>query len=367
MALGELGEFIRGNGLQKSDLTEDGTPAIHYGQIHTHYGISTDSTKSYTSLSLAAKLRRAKPGDLVIATTSEDDASVAKATAWLGDGEVVVSGDAHIYRHSLDPRYIAYFFQSEHFQRQKIRHISGTKVRRISGASLAKIRIPVPALEVQQEISRILDRFAELRAELEMELEARRRQYGYYRGQLLAKSNLPSAYDCKVSEISVSLPSPRGVKRSDYGLGSLVPIIDQGQSWIAGYTDDVALALPIGEYVIFGDHTRAVKWADFSFAAGADGTKILQGVDGVLTRYLYHVISTLEIPSRGYNRHWTVLRDMQVPVPPLVEQERVLAILDKFDVLVNDVSVGLPAEIAARRKQYEYYRDRLFAFKELVT
>lgn len=187
--LGEVGEFIRGNGLSKSDLRESGTPAIHYGQIHTFYGVWADKTKSFAEPALAAKLRRAKPGDLVIATTSEDDGAVAKATAWIGDEEVAVSGDAYIYRHSLDPLYVAYFFQSELFQSQKTRHITGTKVRRLSGDSLSKILIPVPPLQIQVEIAQILDRFTRLAAELAAELATRREQYEFYRDSLLSFNN----------------------------------------------------------------------------------------------------------------------------------------------------------------------------------
>ncbi len=96
---------------------------------------------------------------MIVATTSEDDDAVAKATAWLGEGDVSVSGDAYIFRHTLDPRYLAYFFQSDQFQGQKRRFITGTKVRRVSGDSLAKVRIPVPPIQVQKEISRIMDNF----------------------------------------------------------------------------------------------------------------------------------------------------------------------------------------------------------------
>lgn len=187
--LGIVGTFIRGNGLQKSDLRESGVSAIHYGQIHTIYGVWTSETKSCVTKEMALKLRKAQPGDLVIATTSEDDAAVAKAVAWIGENEVAVSGDAYIYRHSLDPKYVSYFFQSEDFQSQKKRFITGTKVRRISGDSLAKIRIPTPPLEVQQEIVKVLDAFKKLEAELEVELkaelEARRKQYEHYRNRLL--------------------------------------------------------------------------------------------------------------------------------------------------------------------------------------
>jgi len=188
-ALGEVGEFIRGNGLQKSDLTETGVGAIHYGQIHTHYGTWTTETKSFVSEVFATKLRKAQSGDLVIATTSEDDEAVAKAVAWIGKDEVAISGDAYIYRHQLEPKYVAYFFQSEQFQDQKKRHITGTKVRRMSGESLAKVLIPVPLLEEQARIVSILDKFDalvnDLSTGLPAEIKTRRQQYEHYRDRLL--------------------------------------------------------------------------------------------------------------------------------------------------------------------------------------
>lgn len=184
--LGDVGKFIRGNGLQKKDLAGIGVGAIHYGQVYTHYGIWATETKSFVSPELAKRLRKAKCGDLVIATTSENDEDVCKAVAWLGKKDITISGDAYIYSHSLEPKYAAYFFHSEQFQSQKGRHITGTKVKRISGDSLAKFRIPVPPLEVQREIVKVLDTFTQLEAELEAELEARRRQYQYYRDRLLS-------------------------------------------------------------------------------------------------------------------------------------------------------------------------------------
>lgn len=79
--LGEVGDFIRGSGIQKSDFTKSGAGCIHYGQVHTHYGTWAFETKSFITLEFAARLRKAHTGDLVIATTSEDDAAVAKAVA----------------------------------------------------------------------------------------------------------------------------------------------------------------------------------------------------------------------------------------------------------------------------------------------
>lgn len=364
--LGELGVFVRGNGLQKSDLTDSGFPAIHYGQIHTHYGIWTEQTKSFTERALAAKLRHAHPGDLVIATTSEDSAAVAKATAWLGHGDIAVSSDAYIYRHNLDPRFVAYFFASERFQEQKGRFVTGTKVRRISSDALSKIRIPVPPLEVQREIVRILDKFTQLEAEIKAELEARRRQYDHYRNGALK-------FDDAVERVSLS-------ELAIIGTGS----------------HDTKDAVVDGEYVFYARGREPLRLDSFDFEETAiitagDGVgvgKVFHFVSGqyalhqrayrivpnsrVNARYLYHYLISdfgRYLERTSVHASVTSLRrpmflKYQIAVPTLERQHQIAAGLDKFDKLVNDPKIGLPAELAARGQQYEYYRDKLLTFEE---
>jgi len=189
-ALGDVGVFVRGGGLQKADFVEAGMPCVHYGQIHTRFGISTTMAVSSVSEAQFARLKHADYGDLLIATTSEDDEAVGKATAWLGEGEVAISGDMFYYRHNLEPKYVSYFFASSSFQEQKRPYLTGAKVRRIADKGLSRIQIPVPPLEVQREIVRILDQFTTLEAELEAELEARRTQYEHYRNDLLSYESL---------------------------------------------------------------------------------------------------------------------------------------------------------------------------------
>ena len=188
--LGEVGTFVRGNGLQKKDLIASGVPAIHYGQIYTYYGVYAYKTKSFVSEDFAQKARKAQCGDLVIATTSENDEDVCKAVAWLGDEKVVVSSDACFYTHTMNPKYVAYYFQTEHFQKQKKVFITGTKVRRVNADDLAKITIPIPPIEEQERIAGILDKFDTLvnsiSEGLPREIELRRKQYEYYREKLLS-------------------------------------------------------------------------------------------------------------------------------------------------------------------------------------
>ena len=190
MTLGEMGTFIRGNGLQKKDFTDNGFPCIHYGQIHTTYNTFTDKTVSYTSFEKAKHLKKAHKGDLLIATTSEDVDACCKAVAWLGESQCAISGDSYIYHHNQDPKYIAYLFQTDMFAKQKKTAATGTKVIRVSGDAMAKFKFPIPPLSTQRRIVSILDRFESLVNDistgLPAEIAARHQQYEYYRDQLLS-------------------------------------------------------------------------------------------------------------------------------------------------------------------------------------
>lgn len=189
MKLGEIGTFVRGNGLQKKDFTETGVGCIHYGQIYTYYGTSTDTTKSFVPYDLAQKLTKVKSGNLVIACTSENIEDVCKAVVWLGEEDIVTGGHACVFAHNEIPKYIAYFFQTECFFQQKKKYARGAKVIDIKVSDLEKISIPVPPLYEQQCIVSILDKFEslvnDLTAGLPAEIAAVQEQYEYYRNKLL--------------------------------------------------------------------------------------------------------------------------------------------------------------------------------------
>ncbi|MDR0199817.1 MAG: restriction endonuclease subunit S [Streptococcaceae bacterium] len=187
--LGEIGEFVRGNGMQKADFVENGFPAIHYGQIYTKYGLTANQTFSYVSADLVKKLKIADKNDLLLATTSENDEDVCKPLAWLG-GKTAISGDMMLFRHQQDVKFLAYYFQTQMFQSAKKKKITGTKVRRVSSADLSTMKIPVPSLSEQARIVKILDHFdtltSDLTTGLPYEIELRQKQYEYYREQLLS-------------------------------------------------------------------------------------------------------------------------------------------------------------------------------------
>ena len=183
--LGEVGTFIRGSGIQKNDFVDEGFGCIHYGQIHTKFGLSATETVSKISDSLYKKSKKAVKGDVVLATTSEDAEGVAKPVAWLGDESIAVSGDAYIFHHDQNGKFMAYQFASHRFRLFKIAHATGAKVVRISGDSMAKFAFPLPSIDEQQRIVSILDTFEASIANLEEQLKEREMQYEYYRNKLL--------------------------------------------------------------------------------------------------------------------------------------------------------------------------------------
>lgn len=188
--LGELGQLIRGNGLQKSDFTETGFPAIHYGQIYTFYGTFADTTKSFVSETLAKKLKKAQNGDVLLAGTSENIQDVMKPLGWLGN-EIAISGDMFAYRPNaeLDTKYLTYFLQTTEFQKYKEKYAHGTKVTRLNAEKFLKFDIAIPPLDEQKRIANILDKFETLTHSiiegLPKEIALRQQQYEYYREQLL--------------------------------------------------------------------------------------------------------------------------------------------------------------------------------------
>ncbi|WP_394980310.1 restriction endonuclease subunit S [uncultured Helicobacter sp.] len=176
--------------MQKSDFRESGIPCIHYGQIHTYYGTFAEKTKSFVSESLAQKLKKVSKGDVIIVITSEDVEGVCSCVAWLGNEDIVTGGHTAIFKHNQNPKFIAYFLQTEFFQTQKRKIAQGVKVIEVSPKKLEKIQIPIPPLEIQEKIVSILDKFESLANDLSQglpaEIKARKKQYEYYREKLLS-------------------------------------------------------------------------------------------------------------------------------------------------------------------------------------
>ena len=190
--LNDLGELIRGNGLQKKDFTETGVPAIHYGQIYTYYGTFATETKSFVSPELAKKLKKVDCGDVVITNTSENFEDVGKAMVYLGKEQAVTGGHATIFKPNHEKilsKYFVYLTQTSFFTNEKRKYAKGTKVIDVSATDMAKIILPIPPLKEQQRIVSILDKFETLTNSitegLPLAIEQSQKRYEYYRELLL--------------------------------------------------------------------------------------------------------------------------------------------------------------------------------------
>ena len=126
--LGEIATISRGGNFQKKDFCEDGVPCIHYGQIHTKYGLFINKTLTFIDEDIARHQKMAMPEDIIMAVTSENVEDVCKCVAWLGTEQVAVSGHTAIIHHNQNAKYLAYYFHSSMFGSQKAKLAHGTKV-----------------------------------------------------------------------------------------------------------------------------------------------------------------------------------------------------------------------------------------------
>lgn len=379
--LGNLTELVRGNGLPKSDFTESGIPAIHYGQIYTHYGMSTTTTKSFVAPETAATLKKVNFGDIVITNTSENFEDVATPLVYFGKEQAVTGGHATIIKPNgvLLAMYFAHFTQTPEFEAEKRRYAKGTKVIDVSAVDMAKILIPIPcpddpqkSLAIQGEIVRILDAFtaltAELSGELTGELTARKTQYSHHCNQLLNFEDGDVEWRT-LADVAENLDSCRVPITS--GLREAGDIPYYGASGIVDYVRDYIFE---GDFLLISEDGANLLARSTPIAFSVSGKSWVNNHAHVLKfdtyaerkfveYYLNNIDLTPYISGAAQPKlNQKNLNSIRLPWPTLAEQERIVSILDKFDMITTSLTEGLQREIALRQKQYEYYRDQLLSF-----
>lgn len=165
-------------------------------------------------------------------------------------------------------------------------------------------------------------------------------------------------YKTLVKKVSIS--PEKKTKQKDYLPSGKLPVVDQGQSLIGGYTDnpnvELCCELPV---IVFGDHTRAVKYVDFPFGAGADGIKVLEPQKGINPKYIYYATQylVLRLEDRGYARHYQYIEKKELDIPPLSEQERIVARIEElFSELDNGVEM-----LRKTKQQMAVYRQAVLS------
>ena len=370
--LGEIAvDIYRGAGITRDQVTAEGTPCVRYGEIYTTYGVWFDKCVSHTDESKLLSKKYFEHGDILFAITGESVDDIAKCCVYIGHEKCLAGGDIVVLKHNQNPKYLSYALATTDARQQKSKGKVKSKVVHSSVPAIREIKVPVPPIEVQCEIVRILDNFTNLTAELTAELTARKKQYDFYRDRLLERKTTKVNF-CTVEnicEISRGKVISKDFIKENYGEYPVYSSQTENNGvlgWISTFDYD-------GEYL-----TWTTDGANAGTVFYRKGRFNITNVCGLLKpknseiniRYLYfalklvakkYVVQGMGNPKLMSN----VMGKIKIPVPPLDVQNRIVNVLDNFEKICSDLNIGLPAEIEARQKQYEYYRDKLLTFAEI--
>lgn len=369
-ALGEVTIMKRGTSATKGIMQEGNIPVISGGRQPAFYCNASNRT-----------------GEVI--TVAGSGAGAGYVQYW---NEPIFVCDAFSIQgnETLNTKYVYYVLTS--IQEKIYSTKKGGGVPHVHISSIDKFEIPVPPLPVQEEIVRVLDTFTELQAELQAELQKRKQQYNFYRDNLLNFKDINRGGQetkwMKLKDVATQWYRGAGIKREEVSNEGM-PCIRYGEIhtsyniWFKdciSHTDEAKQATK--KYAEYGDILFAITSEDIPLVGNSVAylgkEKIMVGGDIVVMkhnqdpRYMAYALSTSDaIKQKGKGKvkskvvHTNVpsLQEIVIPIPPMEEQQRIAAILDRFDTLTNDLTSGLPAEMEKRRQQYEFYRDKLLTFK----
>lgn len=387
-------EPLRNNTYSRAAMTPTvGVANIHYGDVLVKYGEVLDfATADVPSLlpgtaSVGDELR---DGDIVIADTAEDETCGRTVEIANLDSRKAVAGLHTIACRPKPglfvPGWLGYYMNSVTYHRQLVPLMAGIKVLSLSRNALSTTTISIPPLSEQRRIAAILSTADRVIAGKERLLEAKRtRKRALMQKLLNPGTNGDSAFsrvgagtrkEGRISQTFVSWKrksfsecfsplSTRGhqIQTNDYLKSGSYPVVDQGEKKFVGFSNDQTKVLhcPQGGVIVFGDHTRNVKFINEDFIVGADGTKLLVSKKDS-TEFLFHLLLSIHIPNTGYNRHFKYLKSLTFLVPPLPTQHRIVDILSVADCEID----GLVREINAWKEKRKALSQLLLSGKVRV-
>ena len=378
--LGEITELYTGlSGKNKEHFKKGNAPYVTYKNIFENLAVDS-SILEMVRIEADERQHSIKYGDILITGSSENIEEVGMASV------VTFHPETGIYLNSfsfgirfhptvqLSPEFTKYLFRSDLLRKQIMKTASGVTRFNVSKKKFSAITIPIPPLRVQARIVEILDKFtqleAELEKELEAELEARKKQYAYYRDQLLNFSQYPPLnvnIEWKTLGEVCSILRGRRLTKKQLSEEGKYPVFHGGLEPI-GYYDESNRKGDTTMVINVGASAGTIGYSQNDFWS-SDGCFCISDTPLALSRFIFYVLQSKELQIKGKVRKAgiptldsNILEQLPIPLPPLSEQRRIVDILDRFDTLTNSISEGLPKEIVLRRKQYEYYRDALLNF-----
>lgn len=386
--LGELGDFYSGlTGKTKSDFTGGNEKFITYVNVFNNPSLKTDVLEK-VKIAEGERQNTIQYGDVLFTGSSEtpDECGMSSVLTHKTEEKLYLNSFCFGFRFfdlsDKCPSFMKYLFRSTNIRKAICKTANGVTRYNISKKEFAKIEIPIIPLPVQEEIVRVLDAFTELQAELQAELQKRQQQYNFYRDNLLNFNRGGQEIKwMKLKEIGKVCMCKRILKEQTvssgdvpfYKIGTFGGVADAyiPQELFDSYKSKFSYPQK-GDILISAAGTigRTVEFdGKPAYFQDSNIVWIKHDESIVLNSYLKYcytqnpwAISTGGTIARLYNDN---ILNATIPVPPIAEQQKIVAILDRFDTLTNDLTSGLPAEMEKRRQQYEYYRDRLLTFKRL--
>ena len=382
--LGQACKFFRGRSLSKTDIGLGKANVILYGELYTTYGNYITSVKSQTSTEIAETATSIQRNDLLLPVSSTTkEAQIGKASVYLGDDDVSLGSDAIILRGAPNSAYLMYYLNSSLFEKDKMSCVHGTTIMHLSPKELVDKTIPIPSIPEQQRIVAILDTFTSSIENLKEQIAQRRKQYEYYRDQLLDLEGKEGVDIKTLGEIAKyrrgSFPQPYGNREWYDGEGAMpfVQVADveefgrklkeRTKQFISTLAMPKSVYAPIGTVIVTLQGSIG-KVAITQYESYIDRTLgIFEGyrikIDKIyFALQLEKIFSIKKEKARGGTIK-TITKeeftDFLIPVPSLEEQSRIVSILDTFEASIQN----LEAQLKEREKQYEYYRNKLLTFE----
>lgn len=376
--LGEIAEIYGGlTGKSKADFGNGNAKYVSYTNIFNNREVNLDNLE-FVKVNGSENQHTIKYGDVLFTGSSETTQEVGMSSAVTKESKETIylnsfsfgvrfNNDIH-----LTPEFSKHLFRSRFMRTEIARTANGVTRFNISKVKFKKIQVPIfcpnnpeKSLKIQAEIVRILDTFTELTTELTIELTTRKKQYNYYRNQLLS-----------FDEDEVEWKTLGELAAIGTGIHDTKDAIENGD-YIFYARGRKPLSLNVFDFdetaiITAGDGVGVGKvfhYAQGKYALHQRAYRIVPK-ETVNPRFMYHYIATyfytyiqrVSVSSSVTSLRRPMFLNFSIPVPPLTEQARIVSLLDKFDTLTNSTREGLPREIALRQKQYEYYRDLLLSF-----
>lgn len=383
--LGELGKFYGGiTGKSKDDFTDGNAKFITYKNVYSNPALDID-VDDKVKISDNENQRTLEYGDVIFTGSSEtpDECGISSVLTQQTNEKLYLNSFCFVFRFNdtsiMLPNFSKHLFRSSELRYQIVKTANGVTRFNVSKKLMEKVQILVPPLEVQREIVRILDNFTLLTAELTAELTARKKQDEYYEHNLLFDNKykrMKLSDLCTVNQ-GLQIPISKRLKEPRENCYRYITV-----QFLKNNEDEQY-------YIENPDKNVICKEDDILVTRTGSTGVIVYGVEGCFhnnffkvtpnelihkkymyfllrSKYMYNKMLTAAsggtVPDLPHKKFYA----LEVPVPTIDEQKHIVEMLEKFNELSNDITTGLPAEIEARQKQYEYYRDQLLNFEPIA-